>query len=146
MANFVIRRVHPHEEVTIRALVQTVVDEVYGATLAGSKISIGEQDWSGAWIALSDELIVGVVLTDGEWIDDLWVIRSARGRGIGHQLLVQAEQELASRGFGLFRLRVIQSNTLAIGFYERHGWQVKRQFPHETLPVIMLEMVKVNLV
>jgi ribosomal protein S18 acetylase RimI-like enzyme len=83
-----------------------------------------------------------VVLTDREWLDDLWVLRESRGRGVGRRLLAQAEVEINARGHDTFRLRVVQSNEAAIAFYCRHGWQIARTFPHEKYAITMLEMFK----
>jgi GNAT superfamily N-acetyltransferase len=54
-----------------------------------------------------DSKIVGVVLTNGEWLNDLRVLRGNRGYGIGQRLLVQAEAEIAARGHETLRLRVV---------------------------------------
>jgi ribosomal protein S18 acetylase RimI-like enzyme len=83
-----------------------------------------------------------VVLTDREWLDDLWVLRESRGRGVGRRLLAQAEVEINARGHDTFRLRVVQSNEAAVAFYRRHGWQIARTFPHEKYAITMLEMFK----
>jgi ribosomal protein S18 acetylase RimI-like enzyme len=89
-----------------------------------------------------DAKIVGIALTSGEWLDDLWVLRKHRGCGVGQCLLVKGETEIAARGHRTMRLRVVQSNAAAIAFYHRHGWQTAREFPHEKFPVMMLEMFK----
>jgi hypothetical protein len=34
----------------------------------------------------------------------------------------------------------VKSNTGAVDFYRHLGWQIEREFPHETLPATMLEM------
>ena len=95
-----------------------------------------------SWVAVADSKIVGVVLTHEQWISDLWVVRESRRRGIGQKLLVQAVAEILGRGHRTLRLRVVQSNSQAIKFYQREGWRVAREFPHEQFPVTMLEMVK----
>jgi ribosomal protein S18 acetylase RimI-like enzyme len=122
--------------------VQTVVDEIYGGLWAPAPLPIDEEDWSLAWVAVVDTRIVGMVLTSGEWISDLWVLRENRGCGLGQRLLAQGEAEIAGRGRGAFRLRVVKSNANAVNFYLRHGWRVQREFPNERLPVTMLEMAK----
>jgi GNAT superfamily N-acetyltransferase len=72
----------------------------------------------------------------------LWIEPVHRGQGIGSALLQRAESEIAERGFGAARLRVVASNAAAISFCQQFGWQVERELPHETLPVVMLEMRK----
>ncbi len=123
-------------------IVQTVVDEIYGGLWAPAPLLIDEEDWSLAWVAIVDSSIVGMILTGEEWISDLWVLRENRGCGVGKRLLAQGEAEIAGRGCGTFRLRVVKSNTMAVGFYLRQGWLIEREFPNERLPVTMLEMTK----
>ena len=123
---------------------QTVVDEVYGGKWASPPLPIDEEDWSLAWVAVSESKIVGMVLTHEEWISDLWVLREHRGHGIGQQLLLHGEAEIAGRGYGTFFLRVVKSNTRAVSFYNRLGWRVAREFSHETLLIAMLEMRKAS--
>ncbi len=144
MPDALIRRPKADELDSVRALVQTVVDETYGGLWAQPPLPIDEEDWSAALAAIVDGCIAGIVLTRQEWISDLWVLRESRGRGIGQKLLAQAEAEIAGRGCETFRLRVVQSNSSAVNFYLRNGWQVAREFPHEKLPVTMLEMTKAS--
>src|SRR5262245_59319255 len=106
MIEVFIRPPQPEELRSVRALVQTVVDEVYG----------------GVW-----------ALTNDEWLDDLWVLREARGYGFGRRLLAQAEAEMVARGHETLRLRVVQSNAAAIRSYRRHGWEIAGAFPHEKI-------------
>jgi ribosomal protein S18 acetylase RimI-like enzyme len=132
----------PGEEDSVRSLVQTVVDEIYGGLWAPAPLPIDDEDWSRAWVAIVDPGMAGMVLTTGDWISDLWVLREHRGRGIGGRLLARGEAEIAGRGHVTCRLRVVKSNTNAVGFYLRRGWRVEREFPNERLPVTMLEMAK----
>jgi ribosomal protein S18 acetylase RimI-like enzyme len=142
MIEAVIRRPQPHEHDSVRAVVQSVVDEVYGGLWAPPPLPVDEEDWGLSWVAVVDAKIVGMVLTHDEWISDLWVVRQHRGRGVGHRLLEQGEAEIVSRGRTTLRLRVLRSNTAAINFYNRQGWRAAREFPHEKFPVTVLEMVK----
>jgi ribosomal protein S18 acetylase RimI-like enzyme len=142
MTDVLIRRPKADELDSVRAVVQTAVDEIYGGLRAQPPLPIDEEDWSVALAAIVDKCIVGIVLTHNEWISDLWVLRESRGRGIGQKLLAQGETEIAGRGCGTFHLRVIKSNESAVNFYLRNGWRVEREFPHEKLPVTMLEMTK----
>jgi ribosomal protein S18 acetylase RimI-like enzyme len=137
-----IRRPKVGEHLVVRDLVQTVVDEIYGGLWTDPPVPIGGQDWSFAWVAASREIIMGMVFTQNEWIDDLWVHQSYRGAGIGRLLLSRAELEIAERGFRTARLRVVSSNRDAIRFYERFAWSAQRLFPHEKFPIKMVEMTK----
>jgi hypothetical protein len=44
-------------------------------------LNFDDDDWSLAWAAFSDTKIVGVLLTNKEWVTDLWVLRESRGWG-----------------------------------------------------------------
>lgn len=138
----IIRRPQPEEHESVRAVVQTVMDEIYGGLWAPPPLPVDEENWHSFWVAVQEAKIIGVVLTSGEWLDDLWVLRDARGCGVGQRLLAQGEAEIAARGHETLRLRVVQSNAAAIEFYRRHGWRIARAFPHERFPTTMLEMFK----
>ena len=138
----VIRQPRFEEHDSVRAVVQTVVDEIYSGLWAPPTLPIDEDCWLMSWVAVVDTKIVGVVLTHEQWLSDLWVLRENRRCGVGHRLLPHGEAEILGRGRRTFRLRVLKSNTAAIEFYHRQGWQICREFPHERFPVTMLEMVK----
>jgi GNAT superfamily N-acetyltransferase len=71
------------------------------------------------WIAESFEgKISGILVLDGEWIDQLYVDPDLTGHGIGGKLLDLAKRE---RPEGL-RLWTFASNAGAQRFYERHGF------------------------
>jgi ribosomal protein S18 acetylase RimI-like enzyme len=142
MLDVLIRRPQPEEHDFVRAVVQTVVDEIYGGLWASPPLSVEEENWQSFWVAVRDTKIIGVARTSGEWLDDLWVLRESRGCGVGRRLLAQGEAEIIARGHETLHLRVVQSNAAAIEFYRRHGWQIARAFPHERFPITMLEMFK----
>lgn len=142
MIDMFIRRPQPEEHDSVRAVVQTVVDEIYGGLWAPPPLPVGEENWHSSWVAVRAAKIIGLVRTSGEWLDDLWVLRESRGYGVGKRLLAQGEAEIIARGYETLHLRVVQSNAVAIDFYRRHGWRIARAFPHERLPITMLEMFK----
>jgi len=142
MTEVLIRSPKADELESVRAVVQTVVDEIYGGLWAAPPLPVDEEDWSLAFVAIIGTRVVGVVLTHDEWISDLWVLRENRRQGVGRMLLARGEAEIYGRGFGTLRLRVVSSNSSAIGFYIRNGWKVNREFPHEKLPVTMIEMTR----
>lgn len=139
-----IRRPQPEERDSVRAVVQTVVDEIYGGLWAPPPLPVDEENWLSFWVAVRDAKIIGVVRTSGEWLDDLWVLRESRGYGVGKRLLAQGEAEIIARGYERLYLRVVQSNATAIEFYRRHSWRTARALPHERLPITMLEMFKLK--
>ena len=135
----VIEQAKPDEHEAIRALVEQVARETFASDII-PRGRFCEEDWSRSWIAILNSKMAGVVLTHEEWVSDLWVLAEYRGRGVGEALLLRGESEIAACGHRIFRLRVVKSNVRAIHFYQRRGWMVEREFPHETLPTIMLEM------
>jgi len=136
-----LRKALAHEHSAIQALVQAIADETF-ADLFPPPVPFGEPDWHAAWLAISEDAIVGVMMTDEEWVSDLWISRDHRRCGVGSMLLAHAEGEIRNRGHRLFRLRVVQSNVRAVVFYQRHGWHIHREFPHEKFGHAMLEMAK----
>lgn len=137
----VIRRARPDENQSVHALVQAIADETF-ADLFPSQVPIGEPNWISAWLAIASDQIVGVTMTQDEWVSDLWVRSDSRRLGIGAKLLGQAELEICGRGYETLRLRVVKSNTRAVQFYKNHGWSLHREFPHEKFGHPMFEMTK----
>jgi ribosomal protein S18 acetylase RimI-like enzyme len=137
-----IRRAEPEENDSVHRLVQDIADETFAYLFASSQVPIGNPDWLSAWLAISGDEIIGVALTQDEWITDLWVRRDHRRSGVGGGLLGRAESEIQTRGHYTFRLRVVKSNTRAVEFYRSHGWSVHREFAHERFDHAMLEMNK----
>jgi GNAT superfamily N-acetyltransferase len=109
MIDVLIRRPQPEEHDSVRTVVQTVVDEIYGGLWAPPPLPVDEENWHSSWVAVQDAIIIGVVRTSGEWLDDLWVLRESRGYGVGQRLLAQGEAEIIARGYGTMHLRVVQS-------------------------------------
>jgi ribosomal protein S18 acetylase RimI-like enzyme len=77
------------------------------------------------------EIIVGGLVGITYWcwlhIDILWVAESLRQQGIGQQLLQKAEEQAVKRGCLSSHL---ETHTFqALGFYEKHGYQVFGELP-----------------
>jgi len=138
----VIRQARAEENRAIHELVQTIADETFAYLFANQQVPIGEANWFSAWLAVSERDIVGVTMTQDEWVSDLWVRSDSRRSGIGAKLLAHAEREIRNRGHQTFRLRVVKSNTRAVRFYQNQGWRVHHEFPHEKFGHPMLEMIK----
>ena len=140
----IIRRLQPREYDSVRALIETVVNETFRDLFAPNPVPLDfeDEDWPLAWVAVSDGKIVGVIITNQEWVSDLWVFREHRRQGIGSELLAHGEAEIAARGHQTFRLRVVRSNAVAVQFYLSQGWRIAREFAHEKHHHAMLEMAK----
>jgi len=140
----VIRRPQPHEYDSVRDLIEIVATETFKDLFAPNPVPLEfkDEDWPLAWVAVSDAKILGVIITNQGWVDDLWVLREHRRQGVGTRLLAQGESEIAARGCQTCRLRVVKSNPVAIQFYLRQGWQIAREFAHEKYHHPMLDMVK----
>ena len=83
-----------------------------------------------------------MTLTDRDWVSDLWVLARFRGLGAGTALLAAAETEIAGRGHVVARLRLWSRTRRRGSSTTSRGWLAVRKFPHEHLPVTMIEMEK----
>ena len=140
----VIRRAQPSEYESVRALITTVVNDTFAYLFAPNPVPLEfkDEDWPLAWVAVADEKIVGVIITNQEWVSDLWVLREHRRQGVGGRLLAHGAAEITARGHQTPRLRVVRSNTVAVQFYLAQGWQIAREFAHEKYHHAMLEMAR----
>ena|ERR1700741_309324 len=143
-SELIIRRPQVSEYGSVRALIETVAIETFKDLFAPNPVPLKfeDEDWPRAWVAVSDGKILGVIITNQEWVSDLWVFREHRRRGVGSRLLAQGEAEIAARCHQTCRLRVVRSNAVAVQFYLSHGWQIAREFAHEKYQHPMLEMAK----
>ena len=70
------------------------------------------------WVVDVDGGVIGMLVIEDDWVDQLYVDSAWTGRGVGTALLDVAK---AQRPRGL-QLWAFQSNTGARRFYERHGF------------------------
>ena len=88
----------------------------------------GDEQFQRLCYTLKDSAgeIVGGILGEIYWgwfyIDLLWVKEELRGRGFGHRLLTQAEEEARQRGAENVYLDTFSFQ--APDFYTQHGYQV----------------------
>ena len=86
-----IRRVERREVGAARALISSVVAETYGHLIDLDAATItGEGLLADSLVAVADGEIVGVGLSVADVVDDLWILRQARGQGVGAALLARA--------------------------------------------------------
>jgi GNAT superfamily N-acetyltransferase len=55
------------------------------------------------------------------YLEDVFVLPEARGKGVGGALLRRCAEEAVSRGCGRLEWQVLAWNDLALGFYEHLG-------------------------
>ena len=106
----VIRRPQATEYGSVQPLIETVANETFKDLFAPNPVPLKfkDEDWPLSWVAVSDERIVGVILTNREWVNDLWALPEQRRRGVGGKLLAQGEAEIATRGYRTCHLRVVR--------------------------------------
>jgi GNAT superfamily N-acetyltransferase len=101
------------------------------AALRAKRQTVDDDDDVGAWFAshvvcdtelwVAEDragMLVGILVLDGRWLDQLYVEPTSTGRGIGEGLVKVAKRE---RPQGL-QLWTFASNAGAQRFYERHGF------------------------
>src|ERR1700722_16821515 len=64
------RRPQPGEYGSVRALIEKVANETFSDLLAPNPVPLefDDEDWPLAWVAVSHENIVGVIITNQEWL------------------------------------------------------------------------------
>jgi len=87
-----------------------------------------EQKNSITWVAEDEDRIVGFVIAQIEkrrfgHIITIDVLPEYRHRGVGSQLLQQAEKWLENNGAVIVYLETAMHNKPAIRFYEKHGYR-----------------------
>jgi putative acetyltransferase len=97
------------------------------------------------WVALLQDVIVGTVsaVPKGEsvYIRSMAVLPSARGQGIGEQLLRALETFASDHGARRLFLNTTPFLASAIRLYEHLGFRITDEGPHELFgtPLVMME-------
>ncbi|MER3495914.1 MAG: GNAT family N-acetyltransferase [Armatimonadota bacterium] len=89
-----------------------------GAPVA--RVLLAEEDGVPVGFALWFPSFSTFLARAGVWLEDLFVVPSARGRGIG-QALLDSLAEIAAQSGGRLEWSVLKWNTPSIEFYERLG-------------------------
>jgi GNAT superfamily N-acetyltransferase len=122
--------------------VEASLEATYGGLWTSDPLTADDEDWVSAWVACSSESIIGVGLSKGDVVSDLWVHPCAQGSGAGTALLAELECEIAARGFATARLRCLEPNLKSRNFYVSRGWAEVRVYPHEKIPLNSVDMAK----
>lgn len=138
MSEIVLRRATAADHEAIVALVVRVLTDIdyasmspaFAAALASNPRALASGPWVLGHIAVVDSHVRGIVLTDRDTVDDLWLDRAVRRQGVGGALLDIALQEIRQRGHRVAKLRVVAGNTNAIAFYLARGWREVERVPH----------------
>ncbi len=72
------------------------------------------------WVADDGDAVVGVLVLEDNWVDQLYVEPGRTGQTIGQRLIARAKQQRPS---GL-KLWTFEANLGARRFYERHGFVI----------------------
>jgi ribosomal protein S18 acetylase RimI-like enzyme len=99
---------------------------------------VGDSTYGKAWLIVCDEKYVGyVVLTVSfsfeyrgydAFIDELYIAKEYRRRGIGRQAMEFVEVAAAELGVNAIHLEVTKGNDPAIGLYRRVGYADNERF------------------
>ena len=133
----------PNDLEQISNIVLEVTREKYGHLISGElMVSNDFNSWRRSWVVADNNVVVGVGLSNGDCIDDLWLRSQYRGRKIGSDLLSILESQIKKSGHLQARLRVVAENEAARRFYRRHGWQELKTYPHEKWGFLMVDLQK----
>jgi len=75
------------------------------------------------WVAELRDQIVGFVVVKDDEVEQIYVDRTARGKGVAATLLHKAEAEIRGAGHRRGWLAVVAGNQRARSFYSRLGWR-----------------------
>ena len=76
------------------------------------------------WVATVGDRPAGLVSLSSNSVDDLWIAKRYRGRGVGRRLLDVALADLAQRGFESAQAGCEDFNASAVGFFQHLGWSL----------------------
>jgi GNAT superfamily N-acetyltransferase len=74
------------------------------------------------WGAFDSAVMIGMLAFREDWIDQLYVLPKAQGRGVGRELL-----QVAQRSFDRLHLWTFQRNVRARRFYEARGFALVQE-------------------
>jgi GNAT superfamily N-acetyltransferase len=81
-------------------------------------------------VAVVDGVVAGFVATADDELEQLFVDRGHRGKGVADALMADAERRLREAGHRQVWLAVVSGNARARRFYERSGWTDEGPFEY----------------
>jgi putative acetyltransferase len=75
--------------------------------------------------------VAGFIMVVGDEVEQVYVGRDFRGRGVADVLLLEAERQVAANGHQVAWLAVASGNARARAFYEKQGWADAGYLPYE---------------
>ena len=75
-----------------------------------------------SWVAEVVGEVVGFVTVDGDELEQIFVLASARGTGVATELLRTGTDAIRAAGHDVAWLAVVAGNARARAFYERQDW------------------------
>lgn len=95
------------------------------------------QDQFQVYLALVDEVVVGMIAYNENEISQLYIHLDFQGMGIGQTFLEKAKEQSTGR----LTLHTFEVNKKAQGFYEKHGFKIigRGYENEENLPDILYE-------
>ncbi|WP_052111975.1 GNAT family N-acetyltransferase [Knoellia subterranea] len=122
-----------YRDVRLAALLDT--PRAFASTYAGNADRddaswLARLETTDIWLAFWGDRPIGTVAIwhaddqpeDETFLIGMWVSASARGHGVGDQLIVEALASAAAKGFARVHLDVAEENLPARRLYERHGF------------------------
>jgi GNAT superfamily N-acetyltransferase len=116
------------------AVFERLADKVSGSAEALARHLFGERPAAEAIVAETGERLLGFALffgtystfltRPGVYLEDLFVLESERGKGIGRALLSEVRRIAEARGAGRLEWSVLDWNENAIRFYRAFGADV----------------------
>jgi len=112
--------VYEHLEHMATATPETLAPQLFGERPA-CECLIAEQDGAAVGFALFFHNFSTFLCKKGLYLEDLFVLPSARGTGLGKQLLQRLARIAVERDCGRFEWSVLDWNVDAQAFYQRMG-------------------------
>jgi GNAT superfamily N-acetyltransferase len=123
------------------------IDMSDDARVAAVMPLLGDNSLGTIWLIQPDNVVVGYVAVcygysiefqgRDAFVDEFFLIESARGQGIGHHALNSVRAAAADTGIVALHLEVARSNTRARRFYETLGFTARDRYHLMTCPLFM---------